>query len=125
MYYAIFAYDLESEVKAMTPAQDAALMAELAVARQTLAAQGIMRPVGRLMPTDTAKTVRRAGEAVVLDGPFAETKEQLLGFYIVECGSMDEAVAAAQVLTAPRIAAGLSGALEIRPLAIFHPGPAA
>jgi len=58
----------------------------------------------------------------VLDGPFAETKEQLLGFYVVECATLDEAIDAAKALAGPRSAAGLSGALEIRPIRFFEPG---
>src|SRR5262245_26861705 len=106
MLYAILAYEPEASVDAMTKEQDAALMAELAVVRQKLAAQGKLGPVARLMPTASATTVRRGGEVVVLDGPFAETKEQLLGFYIVSCDSLEDAVEAARMLTAPRVAAG-------------------
>jgi hypothetical protein len=122
MLYAILAYEPEATVSAMTREQDAALMAELAAVRRKLAAQGKIGPVARLMPTGAATTVRRGGDVAVLDGPFAETKEQLLGFYIVSCETLDEAIEVARMLTAPRVAAGLgTGALEIRPLATFHP----
>ena len=89
-----------------------------------LTAEGKLGPVGRLMPTATATTVRRGAEMLVVDGPFAETKEQLLGFYIVNCETLQDAIDAARQLTAPRRAAGLPGALEIRPLAAYFPAGA-
>jgi hypothetical protein len=57
---------------------------------------------------------------LVLDGPFAETKEQLLGFYIVECASREEAIEAARGLA--RASTHGTGAYEIRPVALFKPG---
>jgi hypothetical protein len=77
-----------------------------------------------LMPTTAATTVREGKEIVVLDGPFAETKEQLLGFYVIEAESLDEAIEAAKELAGPRAAAGLNGALEIRPIHFFEANPA-
>jgi hypothetical protein len=68
------------------------------------------------MPTTTAVTVRASREPVILDGPFAETKEQLLGFYLVDCKSLQEALDVARGLV------GETGALEVRPLATFYPG---
>jgi hypothetical protein len=61
----------------------------------------------------------------VLDGPFAETKEQLLGFYIIDCATLEEAIEAARQLLAPRMAAGLMSALEVRPISVFFPGTSA
>jgi hypothetical protein len=81
-----------------------------------LATEGRLGPVGRLMPTTTAMTVRASREPLVLDGPFAETKEQLLGFYLVDCKSLEDALKVARGLV------GDTGALEIRPLATFYPG---
>jgi hypothetical protein len=66
--------------------------------------------------------VREGHNIVVLDGPFAETKEQLLGFYVLECATLAEAIDAAKALAGPRSAAGLSGALEIRPIRFFESG---
>jgi hypothetical protein len=74
------------------------------------------------MPTTAATTVRAGAEPLVIDGPFAETKEQLLGFYVIDCATLEEAIEAARLLLAPRVAAGLMSALEVRPIAIFHPG---
>jgi hypothetical protein len=120
MHYAILCYHDEAAVDALTKEQDDALMAELAVVRQQL--DDKLGPVARLMPTTAATTVRAGAEPLVIDGPFAETKEQLLGFYVVDCATLEEAIDAARLLLAPRMAAGLMSALEIRPIAVFHAG---
>ena len=68
-----------------------------------------------LQPTATAKTVRmRSNEAITTDGPFAETKEQLGGYYLVEAGSPDEAAAIAAGIPAARF-----GSIEVRPIMVF------
>jgi hypothetical protein len=120
MQYAILCYHDESAVGALSKEEDDALMAELAVVRQQL--EHKLGPVARLMPTTAATTVRAGAEPLVIDGPFAETKEQLLGFYVVDCATLEEAIDAARVLLAPRVAAGLMSALEVRPISVFHPG---
>jgi len=78
-------------------------------------AKGIFHGAEPLHPTATATTVRMEdGKPLVLDGPFAETKEQLAGYYILDCTDLDEAVAwAAKIPTACR---GGSGCIEIRPM---------
>lgn len=121
MRYAIFCYQAEGDVCAMSKEQDDAMMAELAVAKQRASAKVKFGPTARLMPTTAATTVREGREILVLDGPFAETKEQLLGFYVVDCTTLDEAIEAAKLLAGPRAAAGLNGALEIRPIHYFEP----
>jgi len=93
-------------------------MARLAVVHETLARQGRLGPVARLLPTTAATTLRKDSDPpMVLDGPFAETKEQLLGFYLVECASLDEAIEAARDLAR----ANPGGAYEIRPVERFRP----
>jgi hypothetical protein len=72
------------------------------------------------MPTTAATTLREGREPLVIDGPFAETKEQLLGFYVVDCATLEEAIDVARRLMVPRVAAGLKSVLEIRPISIFH-----
>lgn len=68
-----------------------------------------------LQPTGTAKTVRvRNGEAIATDGPFAETKEQLGGFYLIEADNIDQAVEMAQGIPAVRF-----GSIEVRPIMVF------
>ena len=69
------------------------------------------------MPTTTAMTVRASREPLVLDGPFAETKEQLLGFYLVDCKSP-----AGRIGSCPRARGRYRRTLEVRPLATFYPG---
>jgi hypothetical protein len=122
MLYTILCYHDEAAVGALTKEQDAALMADLAVVRQKLTAEGKLGPVARLMPTTAATTLRYGPDPLVIDGRFAESKEQLLGFYVVDCASLEDAIDAARRLAAPREAAGLASALEIRPISVFHPG---
>ena len=122
MHYAILCYHDEAAVGALTKEQDDALMADLAVVRGQLIAEGRLGPVARLMPTTAATTLREGRAPVIIDGPFAETKEALLGFYVVDCATLEEAIDVAHRLMAPRAAAGLKSALEIRPIAVFHPG---
>jgi hypothetical protein len=117
MLYALLAYHAEGDIEALTPEQDAALMDELHAVHRRLLSDGHLGPAARLGPTQGAKTVRRP-RSVVLDGPFAETKEQLLGFYVMDFASMDEAVAAAQALGA----ANPSALYEIRPITLYLPG---
>ena len=118
MLYAILCYDSEDVVGAWTKAQDEAVMVRLDAVQETLAAQGRLGPVARLLPTSAATTVRKGREAMILDGPFAETKEQLLGFYVVDCDDLEGAVAVARDLAA---ASGSAGCFELRPLALFRP----
>lgn len=120
MQYAILCYDREDEVFAWTKEQDEAAMQKLAAAQEKLARAGKLWPVGRLNATKTARTLRKGDKAAILDGPFAETKEQLLGFFIVECANMDEALEAAQELAR---ASSSRGAFEVRPLTLFRAAP--
>jgi hypothetical protein len=113
MKYAIFCYSQQGTVDALTPAQDEAMMKTIGETSRELRSEGKLGLGVRLMGTSTALTVRHGGAPpVVLDGPFAETKEQLLGFYLIECESLDAAVDAAR-----RLAKGRTpGALEVRPV---------
>jgi hypothetical protein len=116
MFYCILCYNLESELQAWTREKEATVMARRDAVAHALASQGRLGPVGKLMPTTTAMTVRASREPLVLDGPFAETQEQLLGFYLVDCKSLEDALNVARDLV------GETGALEVRPLAQFYPG---
>jgi hypothetical protein len=120
MLYAILCYDSEEVVGSWTKEEDDALMGRLAVVHEKLAAQGRLGPIARLRPTTAATTVRKGREPLVLDGPFDETKEQLLGFYVVECSSPEEAIEAARDLA--HASTHGTGAYEIRPIALFKPG---
>jgi hypothetical protein len=118
MLYSILCYHSEKAVGEWTPAQDAATMEKLAVVQKRLVQQGKLGPVVRLMPTTTATTLRKEqSPPLLVDGPFAETKEQLLGFYVVDCASRDEAHEIARELAA----ANPGGAYEIRPIAVLNP----
>ncbi|HEY8122124.1 MAG TPA: YciI family protein [Myxococcota bacterium] len=117
MKYAIFCYSSERVVSGLSREADDAMLRTLAETQVQLDAEGRLGAVARLLPTTSAVTVRHgAGEPLVLDGPFAETKEQLLGFYLVECESLEAAVDAAKRLTHGRT----PGSLEIRPLRSFR-----
>ena len=116
MLYSILCYDCESEVFAMTQEEDGELMTRLSAATAKQEAAGKLGPRLRLMATTAAMTVRSSGE--VFDGPFAETKEQLLGFYIVDCETQEEAVETARLLAREKT----SGTLEVRPVTWFDPG---
>jgi len=119
MLYAIFCYDDEAVTCGWSKDKDDEVMANLGAVQARLTAQGRLGPVARLMPTTTATTIRKGKEPVVMDGPFAETKEQLLGFYVLECESLDDAIAAANDLAR---ASGSAGAFELRPIQLFRPG---
>lgn len=119
MLFAILCYDDEKAVGRWTAEEDAACMARLGAAQQDMLNQGRLGPVVRLTDTTTAKTLRKAsGEPVVFDGPFAETKEQFLGFYVADCADMDEALDFARKLAK---ANPTTGSYEIRPLRLYNP----
>lgn len=118
MLYAILCYNSEEIVESWNDAENDAVMARLDVVNQKLIKQGKLGPTARLKPTTTAMTVRKGKVPVVTDGPFVETKEQLLGFYVVDCETADEAVEIAKELS---IANAGTGGYEIRPLLMHLP----
>ena len=119
MLYAILCYDSEESVASWSKDQHAGVMARLGAVQDKLRAQGRLGPTARLVPTTAAVTIRKTQDAPVLDGPFAETKEQLLGFFIVDCASLDEAVETAQELAR---ANGAGGSYEVRPVSALQSG---
>ncbi|MFG1304646.1 YciI family protein [Xanthobacter autotrophicus] len=121
MLYALLCYHQEDVVCAWTKAEDDAVMEKLAIVQERLAKAGKLGPVARLLPTTAATTLRKDQDPpLVLDGPFAETKEQLLGFYILDCKDLEEALGIARELGE----ANPGGAYEIRPVGIFQDGGA-
>jgi hypothetical protein len=121
MLYAMLCYNDEGAVFSWSKEEDDAVMAKLDVVHERLRAQGKMGPSLRLTPTTTAVTLRKDQDPpLVLDGPYAETKEQLLGFYVIDCENLDEAVEIARDLGK----ANPGGAYEIRPIRLFAPGDA-
>jgi hypothetical protein len=115
MLYAILAYHVEADVMSWTPQEDATVMTDLLKVHAKLDSLG---PAARLGATEKARTLRGPGAGLVLDGPFAETKEQLLGFYVLDCATEDAAIAAARELRR----ANPTAVYEIRPLALYLPG---
>jgi hypothetical protein len=117
MLYAILAYHVESELLAWTPEEDAAVVAKVIEVQAPLRASGHLGPAARLDDTKKARTVRGPGAGMVLDGPFAETKEQLLGFHLLEFDTEDEVIAAVRRLRQVNPTA----VYEIRPVKLFVP----
>jgi hypothetical protein len=118
MLYAILCYHSEDVVGGWSKEQDDAVLGRLATVRKKLTEEGRLGPVARLMPTTAATTLRKGREHVVIDGPFAETKEQLLGFYTLEAASLDEVVAFAKELSDANPS---GGSYEIRPVGLYNP----
>ncbi len=98
MLYAILCYNSEDAVGSWSKDYHDETMARLAVVQDKLDKQGRLGPVARLLPTTAATTLRKGREEMVIDGPFAETKEQLLGFFIIDCVSLDAAIETAKDL---------------------------
>lgn len=120
MLYAILCYNDEKAVSTWSKEEDDACMMRLAQVEDGMAQKGKLGPVVRLQNTTAATTLRKtSGAPLILDGPFAETKEQFLGFFVADCDTLDEAVAFAKDLA---VANPGAGAYEIRPLSIFKPG---
>ncbi|MBU1378973.1 MAG: YciI family protein [Alphaproteobacteria bacterium] len=120
MLYALLCYNDEDVVWAWDKKQDGEVMQRLGVVRDGLEKAGKMGPSLRLLPTTAATTFRKTDPPLVIDGPFAETKEQLLGIYIIDVADLDEALQIAKDLGD----ANPGGAYEIRPLAVYNPGAA-
>ena len=115
MLYAILAYHVEAEVMSWTPEEDAALMTNLLRVHDRLNEKKLLGPSARLGATGQARTLRGPGAGTVLDGPFAETKEQLLGLYVVDCTDEDAAIAVARDLRQVNPTA----VYEIRPISVY------
>jgi hypothetical protein len=116
MQYLLTIYVDESAVEAVPPEQGVriteayeALTAELKQAGAFLGGEGLQR-------SSTATTVRvREGEPLLTDGPFAETREQLAGFYLLECADLDEAIG-----WAAKVPSAASGSVEVRPVITYE-----
>ena len=119
MLYAILCYNSEAITSAWTKEEDDAVMARLDVVHRKLADQGRLGPTARLLPTTAATTLRKGDEPLIIDGPYVETKEQLLGFYTVDCEDLDGALDVARELA---VANPGVGGYEVRPIMLFVPG---
>ena len=116
MLYALLCYSDEGVVLGWTKKEDDAVLAKRHKVTGPLATQGKLAAAIRLMPTTAATTVRMGREPLVLDGPFAETKEALLGLYLVDCDSLKDAIALAQ-----QIGRDEKVVFEVRPVRLFQP----
>lgn len=122
MLYALLCYNDETITSAWSKEEDDAVMGRLSKITQALAEKGRLGPVARLLPTTAATTLRKTkGEALVIDGPFAETKEQFLGFYMVDCDTLEDALDVARDLAAANPGVG---SYEIRPVGVYFPAAA-
>ena len=112
MRYALLVCSDESAMDELTPEGAEQLAAAFDAFEAEMRARGVLAGRERLRPTSTATTVRvRSDDLVVADGPFAETKEQIAGFYLIECEDLDAAIEVAS-----RVPAAQSGTIEVRPV---------
>ncbi len=112
MQYLLIIYTEEKKMAAMPEAELGKIMAEFNAYSKSIVESGNFVAGGRLQPTSTATTVRvREGKTLTTHGPFAETREQLGGYYLVEARDLDEALA-----LAARIPGARFGSIEVRPL---------
>jgi hypothetical protein len=114
MRYMFLIYSRETPEPAAPEAMQELFKQHLAVMNEAHK-KGVYRGAEPLKPTSTATTVRTAnGNALTIDGPFAETKEQLAGYYILDCQDLDEAIEWAKKI--PTACRGGEGCIEIRPI---------
>jgi hypothetical protein len=115
MRYALLIYGDTQAGASMTEAEQAAVAQAYNDFTKDIVDRGLMQGGEALQPISTATTVRvRNDETLTTDGPFAETKEQLGGYYVVDCKDLDEAIE-----TAARIPGARDGSIEVRPIMEF------
>ena len=115
MQYLLLIYTPESAQAAMPPAEGRTMMADYATFTQNIRKAGNFVAGDALQPTHTATTVRvRDGKVTTTDGPFAETKEQLGGYYLIEARNLDQAIT-----IAAQIPGAKHGSVEVRPILVF------
>ena len=112
MQYLLLIYQNEAQAGAASPAQMAAMHQEYGTFTQSIVTSGNFKGGDALQPTATATTVRvRDGKTMTTDGPFAETREQLAGYYMIEAKNLDEATS-----IAARVPSAKIGSIEVRPI---------
>ncbi|SDS89141.1 YciI family protein [Bradyrhizobium canariense] len=115
MQYLLMIYRNEAELGKMDAAARQKLTAEYGVFTQSIIQSGHFKAGDGLQPTSTATTVRvREGKTLTTDGPFAETREQLGGYYLVEAKDLDTALG-----IAARIPGAKTGSIEVRPVMVY------
>lgn len=119
MQYMLMIYDDEKVWAAMSDAQREQMLKDYREFSESVVKSGHFRAGGRLQATQTATVLREtSGKRTTTDGPYAETREQLAGYYLVECDNLDQAIAIGGRI--PSIKVG--GAIEVRPLYPPMPG---
>ena len=117
MQYLLMIYRSEAELGKMSPTERKQMTAEYGAFTQSIIQSGHFKAGDGLQPSTTATTVRvREGKVLTTDGPFAETREQLGGYYLVEAKDLDAAIA-----LAARIPGARDGSVEVRPIMIYSP----
>ncbi|HEY3670761.1 MAG TPA: YciI family protein [Acidimicrobiia bacterium] len=112
MRYALLIWDEEKRQNEMTEEEGQAQMSGYMSFGEEMGGRGVLQGGERLHPTPATTTVRvRDGEVLTSDGPFAETKEQMAGFYLVDCKDLDEAIEVAS-----KIPGAAFGSIEVRPI---------
>lgn len=112
MRYLLMICTDEQAIGAMSPKEGEAMMAEYAAFGEEMGRRGVLQGGERLHPTTDATTVQvRDGKVLTADGPFAETKEQIGGYFVAECKDLDEAIEVAAKIPGAR-----QGTIEVRPI---------
>jgi hypothetical protein len=112
MQYLLCIYDNEAEIEGMAPEERKRFHDDYMTFTKSIVASGHFKAGDALQPVKTATTVRvRNGKQLVTDGPFAETREQLGGYYLIEAKDLDEARA-----IAARVPSARTGSIEVRPI---------
>jgi hypothetical protein len=116
MQYLLLIYEREADWNAMNEKEKGTIFQEYMAFTQGIMQSGHHRAGDALQPVSTATTVRvRNGKTVTTDGPFAETREQLGGYYLVEAKDLDEAIS-----IAARIPSARHGSVEVRPIMVYQ-----
>ena len=115
MQYLLLIYRNEADLGKMNPADRQQMMTDYGAFTQSIVQSGHFKAGDGLQPTTTATTVRvRDGKMLTTDGPFAETREQLGGYYLVEAKDLDTALGIAARIPGARI-----GSIEVRPVMVY------
>jgi hypothetical protein len=116
MQYLLMIYQNEADYAKIDAATSQKMLAEYGAFTQSIIQSGNFKAGDRLQPTSTATTVRvREGKTLTTDGPFAETREQLGGYYLIEAKDLDAALA-----IAARIPGARFGSIEVRPIWVYN-----
>ena len=115
MQYLLLIYQNEADAAQLSPPGRTEMMDEYRTFTQSIIQSGQFKAGDALQPSSTATTIRvREGKTLPTDGPFAETREQLVGYYLVDAKSLDDAIGIAAHIPGAR-----TGSIEIRPVRVF------